>query len=121
MVAESKNEFDTLFREYLDVCNRALEANKDKFPYKQLWSMTESVLDDSSVKFAVYDDRPKECYSLKLEDHKIKPVKKCDTEDAKEAWRMNLSYLQRVVEHPEEYIEHPAKLDWEWLKSRLGS
>lgn len=29
-------------------------------------------------------------------------------------------YLQRVAENPKEYVENPALLDWDWLKSRVG-
>jgi hypothetical protein len=32
---------------------------------------------------------------------------------------MNLSYVRNVVAHPQDYIDHPEKLDLDWLKSRL--
>ena len=117
---DHSNEYDQLFKEYLKICNRALEANKDSFPYKQIWGATENFLEDHSIKLAVYDDMPKGCYSLHLKDKKIQSSDNCDVSDAKDAWRVNLSYLQHVVKNPDEYIDHPAKLDWDWLRNRMG-
>jgi hypothetical protein len=41
-------------------------------------------------------------------------------EDPSIAWKVPESYLKDVVENAEDYINHPAKLDWEWLKQRVG-
>ncbi len=114
------NEIDRLFQDYLDVCNQALEENKDNFPYKLICNAAESAFAERAIKLAIYDDRPKECYCLQMKDHKIEASDECDLSHAKDAWRINLSYLQQVVDHPEEYIKHPARLDWDWLRNRIG-
>jgi hypothetical protein len=28
--------------------------------------------------------------------------------------------MQKVVDNPQEYVDHPEKLDWDWLTNRLG-
>jgi hypothetical protein len=35
-------------------------------------------------------------------------------------WKVSRSYLDEITRDPETYVENPAKLDWEWLKSRVG-
>ena len=108
-----------LFQRYLDVCNQALEANKDRFPYRQIWETSERLLKEKTVPVAIYDDHPKAVYHLKIQDHHIDAVSGQE-EDADDSWKMNMSYLEKVTEHPEEYIKNPAKIDWEWLRNKAG-
>ncbi|MCB2082139.1 MAG: hypothetical protein KDD76_05830, partial [Rickettsiales bacterium] len=110
---------DALFQQYLEICNQALETHKDEFPYKQLWHAAQSMLRNRTVSLAVLDDHPKMTYDLKMADDHIE-VLKASNQENKDAWNMKMSYLEKVVAHPEEYIRNPAKIDWDWLRSRLG-
>ena len=62
--------------------------------------------------------------ALLLEDRLIKALKPPGNTRGKQepeaGWKVSRSYLESVVENADEYIEHPAKLDWDWLKSRVG-
>ena len=78
----------------------------------------ETVIGDSTIDIAVYDDKPLGAFSLALDDNHLNKVGA--PSDAKKAWRVNLSYLRHVVEHPDDYIAHPEKLDLDWLKSKIG-
>src|SRR5665213_2180587 len=71
-------EYERVFERYLDVCNQAIEKNKDKFPYNEIWKARWKNLGENNILHcAVYDDRPKVIYSLQLtEDMKIKILKK---------------------------------------------
>jgi len=120
MTSNAQNEYEQLFSAYLKVCNHALENNKDVFPYKEICGATEKLLGDTAVKMAVYDDRPKTCYRVQMDDNKMQASESENPDDAKDAWRLNYSYLKQVVDNPEEYVKHPAKLDWDWLRNRLG-
>jgi hypothetical protein len=72
------------------------------------------------VQCAVYDDRPKLAYTLHLsEEMKIKLIKK-DPIASEDVWPFKYSYLKHVVENPQEYIKHPANLDWGWLNNIFG-
>jgi hypothetical protein len=72
------------------------------------------MLRDKTVSLAVYDDHPKVIYDVAVHDNHIDVV---DTKHEKqpEARRINRSYMEEVVAHPEEYIKNPAKIDWDWL------
>jgi hypothetical protein len=50
---------------------------------------------------------------------KIKIINKAEM-DHNEIWPLKLSYLRQVVDHPDDYINHPANLDWGWLTTVLG-
>jgi len=34
---ETVEDYERIFERYLNVCNLALEKNKDRFPYKEIW------------------------------------------------------------------------------------
>lgn len=115
---DSSGEYDALFKQYVDVCNRALSSHAAEFPYKQIWGAFRHVAGKEGVRVAVYDDQPKTEYALRFEEDHIEADRSGDEESP--VVRLNLSYLKQVVEHPEEYIENPARLDWDWLKNRMG-
>ena len=120
-VTASVEEYERIFERYLDVCNQAIEKNKDKFPYTEIWKARwKDLTPDNMLHCAVYDDRPKIIYTLRLtEDMKIQIVKKALVAPD-DVWPFKYSYLKHVVEHPTEYVDHPAKLDWGWLTGVFG-
>lgn len=109
---------DQLFSRYLKICNQALDAHKEEFPYKQLWHVMQHFLKGKKIFLSVYNDHPQKTYEIALKDDHLNVV------DVKEggdphAWRMKVSELEKIVADPEEYIKNPSKIDWEWLKNRL--
>ncbi len=122
--AEQQSEaqdYEEVFQQYLEICNRAIERNKNKFPYTEIWGARLKLLEDElKIQAIVYDDRPKLAYMLRLtKDMKIEIVEK-KTIPPEDAWPFTYRYLRRVVDNPEEYIENPAKLEWGWLKTAFG-
>lgn len=117
----STEEYERIFERYLDICNQAIEKNKDKFPYMEIWNTRWKNLGRGNIlECAVYDDRPKIIYTLQLtEDMKIKILKKTPVVP-EDVWPFKYSYLKHVVENPQEYIDHPANLDWGWLTEVFG-
>lgn len=114
-------EYERIFERYLEICNLALEKNKDKFPYMEIWKARWKKLGTNNcLNCAVYDDRPKIIYKLQLtEDMKIKILEKTQVAPD-DTWPFKFSYLKNVVENPQDYIDHPANLDWGWLTEVLG-
>lgn len=114
-------DYEQIFQQYLEICNRAIEQNKNKFPYTEIWGARFKALEKEATLHAiVYDDRPKVEFMLRLtHDMKIEIVeKKAITPE--EDWPFSYQYLKRVVDNPQEYIDNPAKLEWGWLKNIFG-
>ena len=109
-------EYERVFERYLDVCNQAIMKNKNKFPYMEIWKARLGSLGPNNIlQCAVYDDRPKIIYTLQLtEDMKIKIIEKAYVAP-EDVWPFKYSYLKHVADNPQQYIEHPANLDWGWL------
>ena len=114
-------EYEQVFQQYLEICNRAIEQNRNKFPYTEIWGARFKKLETEAMLHAVvYDDRPKAAFMLRLtKDMKIEIVEKKPVPD--EDWPFTYQYLKRVVDNPNDYIDNPAKLEWGWLKAVFAS
>ena len=114
-------DYEKIFQQYLEVCNTAIEKNKGKFPYTEIWgSRLKDLKDGVEINAVVFDDRPKLSYMLRLtNDMKIEIAQKRDL-PPEDAWPFTYQYMKRVVDHPEEYIENPARLEWGWLQTVFG-
>ena len=108
-------DIDSLFKQYLIICNEAMKAHAHEFPYKQIWNAVERLQSGEPVDLTIYDDEPQQHYKVCLKNKHIDLVQ-ADKNGNIDGWKMNTSYLRKVVENPEEYIKQPAKLDWDWLK-----
>lgn len=113
----AKDDYEGLFRQYIDVCNTAIEKNKDKFYHAEMMKNILNHFDGRTLNFVIYDDRKKGCYALQVKDQKL------NVEDDKPSTENNfrgikLSYLKEVTDNPEKYINRITALDWSWLNSR---
>ncbi len=108
---------EKLLQKYLDVCNKAIEENKNEFPYKQAMSSFERMFENNNIHIAIYDDRVKDMYVLKYKNSKLSN-ETSEEPVLEKSWHINYSHLKHVVDNPEQYIKHPIKLDWEWVKNR---
>lgn len=113
----TKESQDDLFIRYLNICNQAIEANKDRFPYSQILAAATAPESSRSVEVCIIEDHPEAKYVIQVEDSKLsgKPHESCEKCDCQGQWRVTRSYLEDVIKNPDEYIQNPAKIDWEWM------
>ena len=114
-------EYEQVFQQYLEICNRSIEQNKGKFPYTEIWgARLKDLKEEIKIHAVILDDRPKLAYTLRVnKDMTIEIAEKKEL-PPEDAWPFTYQYLKRVVEHPQEYIENPARLEWGWLGSVFG-
>ena len=119
--ADQPLDYEQVFQKYLEICNQAIEQNKNKFPYTEIWGARFKTLEkEATLHATVYDDRPKVAFTLRLTpDMKIEIVDKKAILPEDE-WPFKYEYLKRVVDNPKEYIDNPAKLEWGWLRDIFG-
>jgi len=108
---------DDLIQCYLDVCNRALAMNKDRFPFKQILGAAQDAERDRIIEVDVTDSYPKQSYMMNINgDHIVaKPHGDCDDCQCDRQWSVTRSYLRDVVQNQETYIQNPANIDWRWM------
>lgn len=110
------------FRQFLYVMNESLDANRDRFPYKQILAACEKTFPDWNIGVAVYaddPDTPHDFYTIRFKDGEFELVEH-GKEKPKMTWKTPQSYIKKVIKNPQEYVKHPEKLDWDWFKERLG-
>jgi hypothetical protein len=115
-------ETNALATQAVNVMNRALAQHRDAAPYKQLLAASERLLGGKNLGMAVYADDPKhpyDYYTLHFADGRLELLGR-GKQEPDIAWKVSRDYLRRVVDDPERYLAHPEKLDWDWLKDRLG-
>ncbi len=121
-MATPKMDSTALFTQYVDVVNKSLDMHKGEFPYKQLLKAADSLLEDKTVAVAIYKDdadEPHDWFTMGFDHQTFQFIQHGKT-DANLTWRAKEDYIRNVVENPKEYIESPSKLEFGWLKSRVG-
>ena len=111
-----------LFTEALNVINAAFAEHADSMPYQALLEASEKTLGDRRLGVAVYDsdpDAPFDHFTIRFREKAFELVSH-GKQEPDVVWKVSRSYLEKVAASPREYIEHPLKLDWDWLKSRVG-
>jgi hypothetical protein len=118
---KSKSEFN-LVRDYLDVCNAAAEEHRHSLVYRPIIAAYDSVFANRQVGIDIYDRDPEEIettVTIRLVNGEFVPAPKADV-DPSFHLKLGRHYMEDVIAHRDEYIRHPEKLDWDWIKSRMG-
>ncbi len=107
---------------YLGVCNEALARNRESFPYKQLLAIYEKLFAGRDLGVRVYADDPADeiaHVTVRYINGRYEPVA---SGNGNKTFRVKLkkSYMEKVVANRGDYVRHPEKLDWDWLRSRVG-
>jgi hypothetical protein len=112
----------SFFLQYINTCNIALSRHKDTLPYKQILDLGEKFLGGKNIAVEVYGedpDRPVDLYTIRLNNGNFDVVA-YDKQEVAMKWKVKETYLEKVVKNSHDYIAHPEKLEWDWLKSRIG-
>jgi len=112
-----KAPYDSLFQEYLRICNEALQCSKHCYPYDRIVLQIEDHLKDRAVQVAIYDqneNHPEAFYDMVLKDQLL-TAKVPHKPRAKNPWQISRYFLEQVTNNPYTYISNPAQLDWKWL------
>jgi len=112
---------DQLVQKYLDVCNRALQANRDHFPWKQIIAKGETTWHGKNIGLGINEPGREvpETYTIKFVNGQFVydgPGKV----DTTYTWEADKAFMQKVVNSPQEYIDSPMKINWDWAASALN-
>lgn len=114
---------NALLTQALHVMNHALDRRRDDFPYQQILAGFEKVFGSTGFVAAIYKSdasHPHAHFTVRFADGRFDRISEGKRGDANVTWSVSRGYLEKVVGDPEPFIENPEKLDWEWIKSRLG-
>lgn len=110
-----------LVKHYINICNTALVQRRDEFPYKQLIALMEQFFSGQTLTIRVEREeaQPNEYFTTGFVHGEFTPIREgVHGPDAQLS--LNRHYLQEVVEHADEYIRRPERLDWSWLTRQIN-
>jgi hypothetical protein len=116
---------EKLLSDYVDLCNRVMAENRDKFWYRQAKSLNRLLWGGANFRTVVYEGDPSNIvaeFTLHF-DPDLRALQLLPPGDHKVAftWKASTAYLRDVVhERPSWFLEHPLMLDWVWMKRRMG-
>ncbi len=119
---ESQSELMSLFLRYLNICNLALREHREQFPYKQIVELGERALGGRNIGVGIYEEDPEtiiEYCTVRFSDGTFDVVEHGE-KNVELEWTVKRTYMEHVANHSDQYIDAPEKLEWDWLKSRLG-
>ncbi|GJL63299.1 MAG: hypothetical protein NPIRA04_19530 [Nitrospirales bacterium] len=118
----TKNDTKSLFLQYINTFNVGLTKHKDEIVYKQILELGEKILGDKLISVEVHSEdasNPVDYFTIRLNAGTFDVVSH-EQEESELVWKLKDTYLQHVVDNPHDYVEHPEKFEWDWLKSYLG-
>lgn len=110
-----------LFMDALEVMNRAMDANRGEGAYGRILDAMDDRLEGHASAVAVYDkdpDEPFDYFTIRFIGGRWELKERGRGEHDTE-WKVSTDYLRSLVEDPESYVEHPARLDLDWIADRL--
>lgn len=111
-----------MFLQFMNIFNASLMKHREAMLYKPVLELAESLLGNKTIGVEVSDGKgtvPKEYYTIRFNGGTFDVVSH-EREETKLEWEFHESYLHSVVENASEYVDHPEKFEWDWLKSYLG-
>lgn len=118
---KTTNDTYDLFMGTVDVINQALKEHSDGRVFGSVVSLTEKLSSGKQFGVAVYKkdaDQPHDYFTVRFNRGKVELAAR-GKESPDIAWKVSQDYLKQVCEEPQTYIDNPARLDVDWLVSRV--
>lgn len=118
-IISNRSDKESLIKAYVDVCNRAISLNRDRFPFKQILGAARAAEKGRIIEVRIQEWPKRNSFIFKIENdlilaelHSACGNCKCDR-----IWAVGEQYLKRVAGNPDPYIANPALIDWSWMYS----
>jgi hypothetical protein len=114
-----------LFSGYIDICNRALAEADERFWFRQAKRFNRAVWGGAHFRTLIYHEDPDEVVAERTihfdaDERQLRVLPDGD-HDVAFTWKVSTDYLEDVAyRRPDWYLEHPARLDWVWMKARVS-
>lgn len=111
-----------LVKQYLNICNDVLLSHRQSPLLKQVLALVNRLYSQDTITFKVVndDDEPLGYFSTRFVDGTFTPVEE-GRQDPDIHLQLQRSYLEQVVNNAQDYMDHPTKLDWDWLTGEVKS
>jgi hypothetical protein len=113
-----------LMRDYLDICNRAIDENAGNFWYDKALKVNDAIWDNPWFRVSVYDQDPDKILDefvvhFNTDNNRLSLSE--TTHEVDYSWKFSLNYLEDVKTRADWYIQNPLMLDWKWFTERVST
>ena len=112
---------ENLVKQYLNICNNVLIKQRHTVPFKEIIGLIDRIIDnEETITLKVVDDQGDTVglYTTTFMIDEFKPIEaRIHNQDTQ--FVVSRRYLEKVVDNADDYMAHPLKLDWDWLKIYL--
>ena len=114
---------DLLLRAALGVFNTAISTHRYDPLCGTFLRFSEKVLADRDLGIAVCGDDPGTVlgrYTVQMQRGRFQLTSADSAPADSVVWSVSRARLARIVTNAREYVAHPMRLDWDWLRSLAG-
>jgi hypothetical protein len=114
-------ETRALVKHYINICNTALTQRGDEFPYKQVITLMDQFFSGETLTIKVEgaEGQSTEYFTTRFIHGEFTPIQ-TGVHDPDAQLSLQRSYLEEVMEHADDYIRRPERLDWSWITQQLS-
>ena len=108
-----------LVRQYFEICNKVLAQRRENPVYAAIQTLINHFHSGEKISLKVVDRPevpgvPAGYYMTQYIDGRFTPISKGEHNPDRH-FTLCRSYIEDVVDNADDYIDHPEKLDWNWL------
>jgi len=116
-----QHDAGVLLRQYINLANDALQQQKHNAVLSGVVTLLEHKLAGDEITVTVVDEDDATTvarFVTRFGNGQFAPLREVEHGSARQ-FDVNRSYLQLVVDNAQDYLQHPTRLDWDWLASRV--
>lgn len=116
------SEIRPLVKEYVNICNYALLEHKDSVALREVVALADRVMGTDDITLEIVDEGGEALahFTTRYAGGQLAPIRE-GRQDPDRQIALPLAHVEEVVRNAGDYMAHPGKLDWEWLKVGLGA
>lgn len=113
----TSSETLNLVKQYFNICNAALATHREKAGFGTVLALVNRFASGDTIALRVVDDTPApdSYYTTRFVDGQFTPVQP-GKQHPDDRFTLHRRFLEEVANHADDFIEHPEKLDWSWLR-----
>jgi len=116
-----QHEASVLIKQYINIANDILRQQKNDFALQGVVALLDRTLggDDITVQVLDEHDAPVARFTTRFGEGQFAPVRS-GVPATDRQFEVKSTYLKQVVDNAEDYMQHPTRLDWDWLTGQVS-
>jgi hypothetical protein len=116
----SKAHTEQLIKNYFELCFSAIDLNRNRFPFKQIFEAAIKRHDVLTISVHVQPNKKSEDvqrFIISFKDSQISIIANLPNSHMinNKTWIVDEQYLKTVLNNQSKYLQNPSYFDWGWI------